>query len=168
MSTQVPSSVLAPRLPAMWGRATLAMEVSSTSMKAARATVMAMSQGLTRGFHGVSGAALGFSTVVTLAPPLSGDRDFVSGKTSPWLLLKGVASYRYCLFAGVSRTGDRAVRADSVLNPWYRSLPQESRENGIPKFRFSCLQLGFMDSNCPTDEDLSVRTPNHCPPTKTC
>ena len=35
----------------MWGRATLAMEVSSTSMKAARATVMAMSQGLTRGFQ---------------------------------------------------------------------------------------------------------------------
>ncbi len=36
----------------MWGRATLAMEVSSTSIKAARATVMAISQGLTRGFHG--------------------------------------------------------------------------------------------------------------------
>jgi len=45
------SSVLAPSEPAMWGSATLAMEVSSTSMKAARATVMAISQGLTRGFH---------------------------------------------------------------------------------------------------------------------
>ena len=35
----------------MWGSATLAMVVSSTSMKAASATVMAISQGLTRGFH---------------------------------------------------------------------------------------------------------------------
>src|SRR3979490_576019 len=35
----------------MWGRATLAMEVSRTSMKAARATVAAISQGLTLGFH---------------------------------------------------------------------------------------------------------------------
>ena len=35
----------------MCGRATLAMEVSRTSMKAARATVAAMSQGLTLGFH---------------------------------------------------------------------------------------------------------------------
>src|ERR1700722_10146516 len=35
----------------MWGRATLAMEVSRTSMKAARATVAAISQGLTPGFH---------------------------------------------------------------------------------------------------------------------
>ena len=47
----MPSSVLAPRLPAMCGKATLAMDVSSTSMKAARATVMAISQGLTLGFH---------------------------------------------------------------------------------------------------------------------
>ncbi len=47
----MPSSVLAPRVPAMCGRATLAMEVSSTSMNAASATVMAISQGLTRGFH---------------------------------------------------------------------------------------------------------------------
>ena len=36
----------APREPAMWGRATLAMEVSRTSMKVARVTVMAMAQGL--------------------------------------------------------------------------------------------------------------------------
>ena len=44
-------SVLAPRLPAMWGKATLAMVVSSTSMNAASATVAAISHGFTRGFH---------------------------------------------------------------------------------------------------------------------
>ena len=49
MSTQVDSSELAPREPAMCGRATLAMEVSRTSMKVARVTVSAMSQGLWRG-----------------------------------------------------------------------------------------------------------------------
>ena len=48
----------------MWGRATLAMEVSRTSMKAARATVMAMSQGLTRGFQGVSRPGCGLARVV--------------------------------------------------------------------------------------------------------
>ena len=41
-----PLIVLAPRLPAMWGRATLAIEVSRTSIKAARATVAAISTGL--------------------------------------------------------------------------------------------------------------------------
>lgn len=35
----------------MWGMATLAMEVSSASMKVARVTVMAMAQGLARGRH---------------------------------------------------------------------------------------------------------------------
>jgi hypothetical protein len=40
------------------------MEVSSTSMKAARATVMAISHGLTRGFHGVSKAGCGLLRVV--------------------------------------------------------------------------------------------------------
>src|SRR6201994_1201372 len=53
VSTQVLSSWLAPRLPAMCGRATLAMEVSSTSMNAARATVAAISHGFVRGFHAV-------------------------------------------------------------------------------------------------------------------
>jgi hypothetical protein len=33
----------------MWGMATLAMEVSSASMKVARVTVIAMTQGLARG-----------------------------------------------------------------------------------------------------------------------
>src|SRR6202043_1692542 len=44
--TQVLWSLLAPRLPAMYGRATLAMLVSRTSMKAASATTTAISQGL--------------------------------------------------------------------------------------------------------------------------
>src|SRR5579872_4840801 len=35
----------------MWGMATLAIEVSSASMKVARVTVMAMAQGLARGRH---------------------------------------------------------------------------------------------------------------------
>ena len=51
MSTQVASSRLAEREPPMWGMATLAMEVSSASMKVARVTVMAMTQGLARGRH---------------------------------------------------------------------------------------------------------------------
>src|ERR1700751_4723970 len=47
--TQVLSSWPAERLPAMCGRATLAMEVSRTSMKVASVTVMAMIQGFTAG-----------------------------------------------------------------------------------------------------------------------
>src|SRR6266436_1314579 len=44
--THVLWSLLAPRFPAMYGRATLAMLVSRTSMNAARATTTAISQGL--------------------------------------------------------------------------------------------------------------------------
>jgi hypothetical protein len=51
VSTHVLSSWLAPRLPAICGNATLAMEVSSTSMNAANATVAAMAHGLARGRH---------------------------------------------------------------------------------------------------------------------
>src|SRR5438132_6710057 len=49
VSTHVLSSCPAERLPAMCGRATLAMEVSSTSMKVAKVTARAMIQGLTAG-----------------------------------------------------------------------------------------------------------------------
>src|SRR5215470_14631353 len=49
VSTQVLWSLLAPRLPAMYGSATLAMLVSSTSMNAASATTTATSHGLYRG-----------------------------------------------------------------------------------------------------------------------
>ena len=51
VSTQVASSWLMERLPAMCGSATLAMLVSSTSMKVASVTVMAMAHGLKRGRH---------------------------------------------------------------------------------------------------------------------
>src|SRR5580704_11709591 len=56
--TQVLSSTLAERLPAMCGSETLAILVSSTSMKVASITVAAISQGLTAGVHG-TGVAVG-------------------------------------------------------------------------------------------------------------
>ncbi len=46
VSTQVPSSWLTERLPAMCGSDTLAMLVSSTSMKVAMVTTSAMAHGL--------------------------------------------------------------------------------------------------------------------------
>ncbi len=49
--THVLSSLLAPRSPAKWGKATFAMLVSSTSMNAAIATTIAISQGLNFGLH---------------------------------------------------------------------------------------------------------------------
>jgi hypothetical protein len=42
----------------MWGRATLAMEVSRTSMKVARVTVRATAQGLWEGFQTAGIAAV--------------------------------------------------------------------------------------------------------------
>ena len=54
--TQVLSSLLAPRLPAMCGSATLAMLVSSTSIKAASETTKAINQGLAFAFHAAGGA----------------------------------------------------------------------------------------------------------------
>src|SRR5258708_37586949 len=51
----------------MWGRATLAMEVSSTSIKAARATVAAISQGFVFGFHAyIAAFAADASAVVAI------------------------------------------------------------------------------------------------------
>ena len=49
--THVLSSVETERVPAMCGKATLAIEVSSTSMKVAIVTVSAISQGLNRGVY---------------------------------------------------------------------------------------------------------------------
>ena len=57
VSTQVLSSLLAPRFPAMCGSATLAMLVSRTSMNAAMATTTAISQGLNFGFQGPGAVA---------------------------------------------------------------------------------------------------------------
>src|ERR1039457_5602058 len=62
----------------MCGKATLAMEVSSTSMKAANATVMAMSHGLTRGFQAVVAEGSGFAILVGTAPLPAGVGDAVS------------------------------------------------------------------------------------------
>ena len=59
------SLLLAPRLPAMCGKATLAISVSRTSMKAARATTIPISQGLTFGFQAAR-AAEGSSSVTLL------------------------------------------------------------------------------------------------------
>src|ERR1035438_10184637 len=55
VSTQVASSGVADRLPAMCGSATLATLVSSTSMKVASMTVMAMTHGLMTGRKGTAG-----------------------------------------------------------------------------------------------------------------
>src|ERR1700733_10260481 len=63
--TQVLSSTVAERLPAMCGSETLAMLVSSTSMNVASITVAAISQGLTLGVQGTAGFAAGASTVAT-------------------------------------------------------------------------------------------------------
>ena len=49
MRTHSASSLVAARLPAMWGSETLATEVSSTSMKVASMTDAAMTQGLAEG-----------------------------------------------------------------------------------------------------------------------
>src|SRR5580704_3531733 len=57
VSTQVLSSLLEPRPPAMYGKATLAMLVSRTSMNAAIATTTPMSQGLNFGRHGSGGTS---------------------------------------------------------------------------------------------------------------
>src|SRR5260370_2487461 len=67
VSTHVLSSLLAPRLPAICGSATLAMLVSRTSMNAARATTMAISQGLNFGFQGPSAAVAEGALSVTSA-----------------------------------------------------------------------------------------------------
>ena len=64
VSTQVLSSWPAERLPAMCGSATLAMLVSSTSMKVASVTVSAMIHGLTAGRHSAA------SFVVMEAAPI--------------------------------------------------------------------------------------------------
>ncbi len=61
VSTQVLSSLLAPRSPAICGRATFAMLVSSTSMNAARATTTAISHGLDFGCQISVSSAIGLS-----------------------------------------------------------------------------------------------------------
>src|SRR5579872_3097376 len=73
VNTQVLSSLLAPRLPAMCGRATLAMLVSSTSMNAAIATTMAISQGLNFGVQGTGCGETLVAGLSAICPALSVD-----------------------------------------------------------------------------------------------
>jgi hypothetical protein len=60
------SSELAPSVPAMCGRATFAIEESSTSMNVARVTVMATIHGLIIGFID-GGAVTGATSVFSMA-----------------------------------------------------------------------------------------------------
>jgi hypothetical protein len=79
--------MLAPSEPAMWGSATLAIEVSSTSIKAARATVIAISQGFTRGFQAAFWADCGLDCSMGFAavPFRAGNgASNSSKKTSPF------------------------------------------------------------------------------------
>ena len=66
--------MLAPRLPAMCGSATFAIEVSSTSMKAAKATVAAISHGFVRGFQRTVVPACWISAAGAVAAPEGGER----------------------------------------------------------------------------------------------
>src|SRR6202020_2567624 len=80
VSTQVASSCLAPRVPAIWGRATLAMEVSSTSINVARVTVSAINQGLCLGCHpsteaGWTGFGTGFRCAANVVVANASSRD---------------------------------------------------------------------------------------------
>ena len=70
MRTQVASSGVADRLPAMWGSETFATAVSRTSMNVASITETAMSHGLKRGAHS-AGLAAGGAVGSGSARPLS-------------------------------------------------------------------------------------------------
>src|ERR1700675_1215225 len=70
VSTQVLSSCPAERLPAICGRATLAMEVSSTSMKVASVTVIAMIQGLIAGRQTSAFSSGGAAELIAGSKPL--------------------------------------------------------------------------------------------------
>src|SRR6185312_5986992 len=78
VSTQVLSSVEAERLPAMCGSATLAMLVSSTSMKVAMVTVSATAHGLCLGLHSLCAMGAANSRIcglsVTAGISLSSER----------------------------------------------------------------------------------------------
>jgi hypothetical protein len=55
----------------MWGSATFAIEVSKTSIKAARATLAAMSQGFALGLHAYIAAFVADASAVVVAILLS-------------------------------------------------------------------------------------------------
>src|SRR5712671_5034116 len=66
--THVLSSCPAERLPAMWGKATLAMEVSSTSMKVASVTAKAIIQGLIGGRQESALSRVPAAALISLPP----------------------------------------------------------------------------------------------------
>ena len=68
MRTQVASSGVADRLPAMCGRETFATAVSRTSMNVASITETAMSHGLKRGAHSAGLAAGGVGSGAWSSP----------------------------------------------------------------------------------------------------
>ena len=57
------SSFVAERLPPMYGSATAAMEVSSTSMKVASITAVAINHGFTGGLYGIGAISEGIARI---------------------------------------------------------------------------------------------------------
>src|SRR6185437_1126279 len=120
----------------MCGSATLAMEVSSTSMKAASATVAAISQGLTRGFQSawsISLGALGLRTVFAVpfaaaragsAPAAPGKVESEADKNLPpeivrSQLLPGGPCAQPFVFSGTQpRVVNRCRAPDGVTQPF--------------------------------------------------
>src|SRR5882757_1509369 len=92
----------------MWGRATLAMEVSSTSIKAASATVAAISQGFVFGFHAYMAAfAAEASAVVVEAIVLRLRPESLVG---PYSLLRDAADHRGDVISGPETPFLRRIR----------------------------------------------------------
>src|SRR5882757_8919304 len=102
----------------MWGRATLAMEVSSTSIKAASATVAAISQGFVFGFHAYMAAfAAEAPAVVVEAIVLRFPQD--------------LAAWPYILLIDAER--DRGDAISGPGTPFLRRIRDEGSEMAIEK-----------------------------------
>src|ERR1019366_3839587 len=71
VNTQVLSSSPAERLPAIWGSATLAMLVSSTSMNVASVTVRAIIHGFTAGRHSAASFMVMDAAPIIFSTPAS-------------------------------------------------------------------------------------------------
>jgi hypothetical protein len=88
------------------------MEVSRTSINAASATVMAISQGFTLGFHGITAPWLGFCTVLAADAAACAAAGSISDKK---LLLDGC---RLCLpAAGEARPSTGRIGMKSPAPP---------------------------------------------------
>ena len=80
------SSVEAERLPAMWGRATLATDESRTTMKVAVMTAAAMAQGLADGTQCACAAEAG--AVVVLTRSVRCGARLLRESASPWISVR--------------------------------------------------------------------------------